>query len=433
MLERPTLTLIMHYLRNKNKFNYLIEYHTNFWYTSYMETLAEKLRAKNLSEVVGQSHLVGKNKIFNNLIKSKKIFNIILHGKSGIGKTTIALALMNELNCHYRLLNATINSKKDFEIVFEEAKMYDDLVLIVDEIHRMNKDKQDLLLSYIESGKLTLIGLTSSNPYHSINPAIRSRCQLLELYELSEKDILKALRRVKEVYPDVDIKEEVYKHISHISGGDLRYAYNLIEFCINSFGTSFTIEDIQTINKRANYFSDKNEDGYYDLISAFQKSIRGSDVDAAIHYLVRLIDTGEFDILYRRMLVIVYEDIGLANPSLPNKVLTAIESAERLGLPELYKPLTQVVIEMALSPKSNTVEKTYSKAIEDLTKNNPGRVPEHIRTISNNYKYPHSYPNHYIKQQYLPDNIKNSIYYKPGDNKYEQELYKFNQKIKSQD
>ena len=395
-----------------------------------METLAEKLRPKTIKDVIGQEHIVGENKILNNLVINKKIFNIILHGKSGIGKTTIALALVNDLKCHYRLLNATINSKKDFEVVFEESKMYEDLVLIVDEIHRMNKDKQDLLLSYIESGKITLIGLTSSNPYHSINPAIRSRCQLLELKELTEDNILTALKRVKEVYKDLKIKEEVYKFIAHISGGDLRFAYNLIEFCYNSFGKTFKIEDIQTINPRANYFSDKNEDGYYDLISAFQKSIRGSDVNAAVHYLVRLIDTGELDILYRRMLVIAYEDIGLANPSLQTKVLTAINSAERLGVPELYKPLTQVVIEMALSPKSNTVEQTYTAAINDLNKNNPGRVPEHIRTTSPNYKYPHNYKNHYVKQQYLPDNIKDSIYYKPGDNKYEQELFGYNKKIR---
>ena len=397
-----------------------------------METLAEIMRPKTLKDVIGQTHLVGKDKVFNNLVKNKRVFNMILHGKSGIGKTTIALCLVNELGCHYRLLNATINSKKDFEIVFEEAKMYDDLVLIVDEIHRMNKDKQDLLLSYIESGKLVLIGLTSSNPYHAINPAIRSRCQVLELYELNEEDIYKALLKVKNVYTDLNIKKDIFKYIAHLSGGDIRKAYNLIEFMYNSFGSSFTVEEIQTINPKVSYYSDKNEDGYYDLISAFQKSIRGSDVDASVHYLVRLIDTGELDILYRRMLVVAYEDIGLANPTIQTKVLTAIEASERLGLPELYKPLTKVVIEMALSPKSNSVEKTYMSAISDIAKNNPGRVPEHIRTTSQNYKYPHNFKNHYVKQQYLPNNIKNSVYYVPGDNKYEMEMYNFNKKIKEE-
>lgn len=395
-----------------------------------METLANKLRPNKLSDIVGQSHLVGKNKILNNLVKNNKIFNMIFYGKSGIGKTTIALALMNELKINYRILNATINSKKDFEVVFEESKMYDDLVLIVDEIHRMNKDKQDLLLSFIESGQIILIGLTSSNPYHSINPAIRSRCQLIELKELSEEDIINVLEKVKNVYSDIVLTDEIKSYIARLSAGDLRYAYNLIEFCYNSFGSSFTIENIKEISSRTNIFYDKNEDGYYDVISAFQKSVRGSDVDASVHYLVRLIDAGDFDILYRRMLVIAYEDIGLANPTLQTKVLTAIESAERLGLPELYKPLTQAVIEMALSPKSNTIEQTYQAAINDLRKNNVGRVPEHIRTTSPNYKYPHMYKNHYVKQQYLPDNIKTSKYYFPGDNKYEQAMSQYNEKIK---
>lgn len=397
-----------------------------------METLANKLRPNKLSDIVGQSHLVGKNKILNNLVKNNKIFNMIFYGKSGIGKTTVALTLMNELNSNYRLLNATINSKKDFEVVFEESKIYDNLVLIVDEIHRMNKDKQDLLLSFIESGQITLIGLTSSNPYHSINPAIRSRCQLIELKELTDEDIFEALDKVKTVYNDINLTDEIKHYVAKLSAGDLRFAYNLIEFCYNSFGNKFTIENINEISPRANIFSDKNEDGYYDVISAFQKSIRGSDVDASVHYLVRLIDTGDFDILYRRMLVIAYEDIGLANPTLQTKVLTAIESAERLGLPELYKPLTQAVIEMALSPKSNTIEQTYNAAINDLKRNNVGRVPEHIRTTSPNYKYPHNYKNHYVKQQYLPDNIKTSKYYIAGDNKYEQAMQEYNKRIKGE-
>ncbi len=397
-----------------------------------MELLAEKLRPNQLKDIIGQTHIIGENKIFNNLIKNQKIYNMILYGKSGIGKTTIALTLVNELKVRYRLLNATVNSKKDFEIVFEEAKMYEELILIVDEIHRMNKDKQDLLLSYIESGKLTLIGLTSSNPYHAINPAIRSRCQMIELKEITETDILKGIERTKEIYKDLDIQEETKKHIARISGGDLRYTYNLIEFCYNSFGPTFNIDDIKTINNRANFYHDKNEDGYYDLISAFQKSIRGSDVDASLHYLTRLIESGDFDILYRRMLVIAYEDIGLANPNLPGRVLSAIEAAERLGSPELVMPLTFAVIDMALSPKSNTSETAYMNASNDLKRGNPGRVPEHIRTNSQNYKYPHNYKHNYVKQQYLPDNLKGSIYYYPGENKYETNMYEFNKKLKEE-
>jgi len=393
-----------------------------------MELLQNKLRPKSINEVIGQKHLIGENKILTNLVKNNKIFNVILYGKSGIGKTTIALALVNDLNSKYRLLNATINSKKDFEIVFEEAKMYGSLILIVDEIHRMNKDKQDLLLSYIESGLIVLIGLTSSNPFHSINPAIRSRCQLLELKELSTSDIEEAIERVKNIYNDLELSIDTKKYISKISNGDLRNAYNLIEFCYYSFGPTFTIEQIQEVNSHAKFYYDKNEDGYYDVISAFQKSIRGSDVNAALHYLMRLIEVGDFDILYRRMLVIAYEDIGLANPSLPPRVLSAIEASERLGMPELYKPLANVVIDMALSPKSNSVELAIANALNDLNKGGISRVPSHITTNSKDYKYPHNYPKSWVKQQYLPDNIKDSVYYKPKDNKYETELNNYHKK-----
>src|SRR5574344_1273980 len=190
-----------------------------------MELLQNKLRPKKLNDVLGQSHLIGKDKVLTNLVKNKVLFNIIFYGKSGIGKTTIALALINDLGKRYRLLNATINSKKDFEIVIEEAKMYGNIILVVDEIHRMNKDKQDILLSYIESGIITLIGLTSSNPYHSINPAIRSRCQLIELHSLDEQDIIKGLKKVKTVLSDIELDNKTINYIASISNGDIRYAY----------------------------------------------------------------------------------------------------------------------------------------------------------------------------------------------------------------
>lgn len=399
-----------------------------------MELLQNSLRPKTLNDVLGQNHLIGEGKILSNLVKNGKIFNVILYGQSGIGKTTIAMCLVNDLGKRYRLLNATINSKKDFEVVFEESKIYEDgIILIVDEIHRMNKDKQDLLLSYIESGRVKLIGLTSSNPFHSINPAIRSRCQLLELKSLSMDDVIVGLKRSKDVYTDLDIDDDVFKYIARMSNGDLRNAYNTLEFCYYSFGPKFGEKELTEIGAKANTFHDKNEDGYYDVISAFQKSIRGSDVDAALHYLARLIEFGDYDILYRRMLVIAYEDIGLANPNIPVRVMTAINAAERLGDAEMYKPLACVVIDMALSPKSNSVETSYTIAQNEVRKGNIGRVPKHITTTSSDYKYPHNYKNNWVKQQYLPDNIKDSIYYKPGKNKYETEMYKFNQNLKKQD
>ena len=395
-----------------------------------MDLLQNKLRPEKLKDVLGQEHLIGKGKVLSNLVKEKKLFNIIFYGKSGIGKTTIALALMNEFNTRYRLLNATVNSKKDFEVVIEEAKLYNGIILIVDEIHRMNKDKQDILLSYIESGLITLIGLTNSNPYHSINQAIRSRCQLLELQPLTIKDIEKGLKRVKEVFKDIEMDNKTISYIAKLSDGDIRYAYNLVEFVYYGYNKKITIENINEVNSKPSFFTDKNEDGHYDMLSAFQKSIRGSDVDAALHYLGRLIVSGDYDSIYRRMIVIAYEDIGLANPGIGPKVIAAIEACERVGYPELVKPLSVVVIEMALSPKSNSANSAIEMAISDINAGNVGRIPGHIRTTSPNYKYPHNYPNYWVKQQYLPDNLVGRKYYNPRKNKYETELYNFNQKIK---
>ncbi len=397
-----------------------------------MELLQNKLRPTLLKDVLGQEHLIGKGKVLTNLVKNKMLFNIIFYGNSGCGKTTVALALVNELKMRYRMLNATINSKKDFEVVIEEAKLYGNMILIVDEIHRMNKDKQDILLSYIESGLVTLIGLTNSNPYHSINQAIRSRCQIIELKALNEKDIETGIKRVKDVLPDIEIDNKVIKYIAKLSNGDIRYAYNLIEFAYYGYDKKVTIDNIKLYNNTPSFFTDKNEDGHYDMLSAFQKSIRGSDVDASLHYLARLIVSGDYDSIYRRMIVIAYEDIGLANPGIGPKVIAAIEASERVGYPELVKPLSVVVIEMALSPKSNSADQAINEAIKDINEGNVGRIPNHIKTTSPDYKYPHNYPNYWVKQQYLPDKLKNRKYYYPRKNKYETEMTNFNNKIKEE-
>ncbi len=392
-----------------------------------MDLLQNELRPNNIKDVIGQKHLIGENKILTNLVKSGKIFNVIFYGKSGIGKTTIALALINELKMNYRILNATINSKKDFDIVFEEAKMYGNLILVIDEIHRMNKDKQDLLLSYLESGLITLIGLTSSNPYHSINPAIRSRCQILELKPIETDDIIIAIKGIKKVYKDLKLDKKTIEYIASLSNGDLRYAYNLIEFCYFSFGPTFNIDNIKEINTKPNMSMDKNDTDYYDTISAFQKSIRGSDVDASLHYLARLLEKGDFDIIYRRLLAICYEDIGLANPSMGPKLVAAIDASERLGFPEMILPLSNIVIDMALSPKSNSAMIAINAALGRVREGNVGAVPNNVTNHTKDYIYPHDYPPfYYAKQQYLPTKIKDDVYYKPKINKYESEMKKFN-------
>ena len=390
------------------------------------ELLAIKLRPKKLNEVIGQTHLIGKDKILTNLIKNKRLFSMILYGTPGIGKTSIANAIVNELDVRYKKLNAVINNKKDFDIAVEEAKMYGGLVLIMDEIHRLNKDKQDLLLPYLESGLITLIGMTTSNPYHSINPAIRSRCQIFELHPLEEKDIKKAINNLikSNILENLKLDKEEINYITKISNNDLRYVYNLIEVAYySSKNNNITLEQLKEISNKKGLYIDKNGDGYYDTISAFQKSIRGSDVNASLHYLARLIEAEDIEIITRRLSVIAYEDIGLANPSIGPKVMAAINAALTLGLPEARIPLSEIVIELALSPKSNSAEMAIDKALNDIRTKNVGKIPKHIINYNPNYKYPHDYPNHYVKQQYLPDEIKGAIYYEPQNNKNEK-IYK---------
>lgn len=389
------------------------------------ELLSIKLRPKSLEDVIGQEHLVSKGKILYNLVKNKKLFSMILYGHPGIGKTSIALAIVNELDVRYRTLNAVINNKKDFDVVVEEAKMYNGIVLIMDEIHRLNKDKQDLLLPYLESGLITLIGMTTANPYHSINPAIRSRCQLFELHDLTYDNIIMALNKaITSGYLDgIKIDDSTIDYIAKVSGSDLRYAYNILEIAYYSANDGeVTLDLVKNINNKPNVIHDKNGDGYYDLLSAFQKSIRGSDVNAAVYYLARLLNGDDLESVCRRLAVIVYEDIGLANSSMGPKVMATIESALMLGLPEARIPLAAVVIELALSPKSNSAEMAIDKAFADIQTGNTGNIPKHLINGNPDYKYPHNYKNSYVKQQYLPDKIKDSVYYYPKNNKNENVL-----------
>ena len=356
---------------------------------------------------------------------------MILYGKPGIGKTSIAIAIASQINKPYRLLNATINNKQDFDIVIEEAKMEGEMIVIMDEIHRLNKDKQDLLLPYIENGLIILIGMTTSNPYHKINPAIRSRCQIFELKELDLDDIKDGLDRAAKYLKDIVLDKDAKNTIARLSSGDLRSAINLLEVAYyGSKDKHVTLDVVNSINSKAVFFSDANEDGHYDVLSGLQKSIRGSDVDASLHYLARLITEGDLDSIYRRLSVIAYEDIGLANPSIGPKVMAAINAAELTGLPEARIPLGTIVVEMALSPKSNSAHIALDDALKDIENGNTGNLPEHIKTNSLLYKYPHDYPNGWVKQQYLPDNIKNKKYYKPKHNKIEDGLNKVNQDMK---
>ena len=387
------------------------------------EPLANALRPKKLSDVIGQEHLIGKDKILTNLVKNKKIFSLILYGPPGVGKTSIANAITEELGVKHRFLNATFNNKKDFEIVFEETKLYGNIVLVVDEIHRLNKDKQDLLLPMLENGLITLIGLTTSNPYHKINPAIRSRCQIFELKPLKKEDISKGLLKASKNLSDIKIDKDALDLIATMSNGDFRFAINLLEVAYySSSDKKITTSLIKEINNKASSPMDSDETGHYDVLSAFQKSIRGSDVNAALHYLARLISSGDLDSIYRRMTVIAYEDIGLANPNMGVRVDACINACERVGLPEARIPLGDMVIDLCLSPKSNSGHTALDLALKDVENGNIGKVPSHINDQAFGYKYPHDYPGSYVVQQYLPDELKNRVYYKPKNNRYEKML-----------
>lgn len=395
--------------------------------------LAELLKPKSISDIIGQSHLIGDGKIISNMVKNKRIFSMIFYGAPGTGKTSIAYAIVNDLGCNYRFLNATINSKKDFDIVIEEAKMYGGLVLVVDEIHRMNKDKQDILLPCLESGLITLIGMTTSNPYHKINPAIRSRCQIFKLEPLTKDDIKFGLEKAikSQELKGIKVDSDTMEYISEISGGDLRFAINLLEISYYFNDKHFVdIEVIKNINSKPNFFHDKNETGHYDTLSGFQKSIRGSDADAALFYLAKLLKAGDLDSIYRRLSVICYEDIGLANPSMGPKLDAAINASERVGLPEARIILSNIVIEMALSPKSNSAILAIDKVLNDIDTLDIGEIPSYLKSPYIGYKYPHDYKNSYVKQQYLPDNLKNKKYYVPKESSnYERALKEIKNKL----
>ena len=390
-----------------------------------MEVLADKLRPQKLDDILGQKHLIGENKVITNLINNNKIFSMIFYGRPGCGKTTLARVIANEIDKPSIFLNAVINNKADFENAISEAKLNGDAVLIIDEIHRMNKDKQDILLPYIENGTIILIGLTTSNPYIKVNPAIRSRVSIFELHELKPEDIFEGLKKALVNFEDIKADDEVLKYIASLSGGDMRYALNILEIAYySSTDKKINADTIKQITSKPNIYIDGSEDGHYDMLSALQKSIRGSDVDAAVHYLARLLIAGDLDSIERRLSVIAYEDIGLANPGIGPRLDSAINAAERVGLPEARIPLVEIVIEMALSPKSNSAYMALERAMNDINLGKAGKIPAHIHNGSKNYLYPHNYHNDYVKQQYLPDNLKDQKYYIPKDNLIEMNLNK---------
>lgn len=416
-----------------------------------MRPLAYRMRPTNIDEIVGQSHLVGPGKIIRRMVEAKLLSSMILYGPPGIGKTSIASAIAGSTKYAFRKLNAATDSKKDLQIVAQEAKMSGTVILLLDEIHRLDKTKQDFLLPLLESGEIVLIGATTENPYISISPAIRSRCQIFELKKLEAKDVKKAIQRALTDEKNGLGKEhatltpEAMNLLIQQGNGDLRYSLNALELAVRSTKQELIDENKDTgqikikqqqiadsLQTKVQNF-DSNGDGHYDLISAFQKSIRGSDTDAALYYLAQLCESGDLPAIFRRLLVIAYEDIGLANPPACQHTTAAVQAAQMVGLPEARIILANAVIELCLSPKTNSAITAIDAAIAD--------VRNHSAAIANNlkdthykgaaklghgagYLFPHDYPNDWVAQQYLPDQVKDKIYFKPKENSKFEKAFK---------
>ena len=388
-----------------------------------MKPLAYLMRPKSFNDIVGQDHLVGQNGVITKMINTNRLFSFILYGNPGCGKTTIALATCEMSKIKSFKFNASTDSKDILKQIMNEARFLDSAIIIVDEIHRMKKDIQDFLLPFVEDGTVTLIGLTTVNPYHSVNPAIRSRCHIYKLNDLNKESMRAVLERAKSfIEKDLIIDEDAINYIIDTANFEIRTLINNFEtIALTSTTNHITLEIAKSYIQKSNVSFDANGDNYFDTLSGLHKSIRGSDVDAALHYLAKLIIADDLQSLCRRLLCIAYEDIGLANPTIGPRVKAAVDAARELGNPEAMLPLSVIVIEMALSQKSNSAYLAIHEAMDDINNGNSGTLPIHLKNTysfdpnQQAYKYPHDYPNAWVYQQYLPDSLKNRKYYHPKD------------------
>lgn len=395
-----------------------------------MEPLASALRPQTLNDIVGQQHLVGDKGIIRKMLLNNNINSMILYGNPGIGKTTLAKVIVSELNYQADTFNASSDNKEKLKKIIDGSNQ----VIIVDEIHRMKKDIQDYLLPFVESGKVIMIGITTINPYRAVNPAIRSRASVYKLNPLSNDDLVKLVLKAIDYYKlenfEFGLSDEAIKYVVSCANGEGRTTINMVETIFFASGNNFVDLDFaKEIILKPNLDYDKNGDGYYETLSGLHKSVRGSDVNASLHYLAKLLYSEDLLPLVRRLYCIAYEDISLANPSIGPKVYAACQAALDLGMPEARIPLASIVVEMALSPKSNTTICAIDKALADIEEGKSGNLPKHLKNVydydDNNpgYKYPHDYPGAWVNQQYLPDKIKDAIYYIPkNSSKYEEAL-----------
>lgn len=401
--------------------------------------LADRIRPDDLSLVVGQHHLLDDGKVLKNILDSGNIPNMIFYGPSGSGKTTVANIAAKRANKRLYKLNATNASVADVKQIVQESEMLfgtDGVILYLDEIQNFNKKQQQSLLECIENGKVTLIASTTENPYFYVYNAILSRCTVFEFEPVGSEDICEALDRAADIIGDnIFINPDAKEHIANTSSGDVRKALNTLEVAALSAKADengrrvITLEIIEETTRKKSFRHDRDGDDHYDVLSAFQKSVRGSDPDAAVHYMARLLTAGDLQSVCRRILVMASEDIGLAYPQAIVITKACVDAALQLGLPEARIPLAEAVIMLATAPKSNSAICAIDAAMSDIASGDTGEVPSHLKDShyagseklghGQGYKYPHSYPNHYVPQQYLPDKIKMRKYYTYGDNKME--------------
>lgn len=420
------------------------------------EPLAFRMRPRNLDEVVGQQHIIGKDTALYKMIENGHVPSMLLYGEPGIGKTSIANAIAGSSKLPFFSLNATHAGKKDVEQIVSEARLVGKVILFLDEIHRFNKLQQDTLLPHVENGSIILIGATTENPFHDVNPAIRSRCgEILQLKRLSQDDIAQLITNALKDEErglgkiDIVISEEQIQKIALASNGDARKALTLLEsiyYASDEVDEQTIVKDhiVEHLSERIGVYGDKGGSHFYNLLSALQKSVRGSDTNAAIYYLAHLLENGDLIAVCRRLLVMAYEDIGLANSAVGAHVYAATEAAKTLGLPEARIPLANAVIEMCLSPKSNSAYSALDAAISAIHEGKTGEIPLHLRDGHYagakklghvGYKYPHDYPlgtfGGWVDQQYLPDNVANEEFYKPVIAGEEKKMAAIYEKLKS--
>ena len=427
--------------------------------------LADRIRPKNIEQVCGQRHLLGENKVLRRIIDSGNIPNLIFYGPSGTGKTTVANIIAARCNKKIFHLNATTASTADVKAIIESLngiESVDGVILYLDEIQYFNKKQQQILLQYMETGDITLIASTTENPFFYVYNAILSRSSVFEFKMLTPDEIVPSIMRANEILAAENnvvsvLKEEIAHKIARSASGDVRRALNIFDLCfLTALGEKHSAENVEDNDNRLEISDetveqlllnisvryDRDGEEHYDIISAYQKSMRGSDPDAAIYYLARLLAAGDLQSACRRLLVCAAEDVGLAYPQIIPIVKAAVDSALQLGLPEARIPLADAVILVATSPKSNSGEEAINAAMADVKAGVTGPIPRQLQNKhfdgldaakrGQNYLYPHSFPNHYVKQQYLPDSLKNRTYYLFGDNSAEQRFKEYWDKIKGQ-